>query len=266
MVRAMTRLLIGTLVLTMLAAANVIADDFWLVARPAPQGGLLVTGHVGHAFPTAEGKTTPDRIDSWRVIGASGDVTPTDPFFQDGDALATRVATDGAVTYLGVMTIKAREIEMSGKEFTEYLREEGLDAVIAERARRGQADAPARERYARYAKIVLHAGGTETPHVTRSSGLAAEFVPAINPATLAPGDTLSVQMLVHGRPVAGALIAAVSRDARLDARSDDDGRVSFTIPARGAWLIKTVHMDRPATTTAPPVDWESYWVTLAFEN
>ncbi|MQA29240.1 MAG: DUF4198 domain-containing protein [Luteitalea sp.] len=170
-------------------------------------------------------------------------------------------------TYLGIMTILAREIEMTGKEFTDYLWEEGLDGVIAERARLNQSDTPARERYARYAKIVLEAGDGEAAaaHVTRAAGVKAEFVPSVTPAALSAGSSFSVQLLVEGRPVAGAMVAAVSKDTRLQARTDANGRASFTIPALGAWLIKTVHMARPANAGAPPADWESYWVTLAFE-
>ena len=138
--------------------------------------------------------------------------------------------------------------------------------MIAERARLEQTDRPARERYARYAKIILHTGRSEDAHVTRPTGIAAELIPSVNPASLLPGGTLSVQLLVQGRPVAGALIAAVSRGARLDARTDADGRATLTIPTTGAWLIKAVHMERPVNAGTPPVDWESYWVTLAFEN
>ena len=113
---------------------------------------------------------------------------------------------------------------------------------------------------------MLHAGVGDSQHITRPSDIKAELVPSVNPATVAPGGTLPVQLLVEGRPVPGALIAAVSRDARIEARTDGQGRVTLDIPARGQWLIKTVHMGKPADTGTPPVDWESYWVTLAFEN
>ena len=167
--------------------------------------------------------------------------------------------------YLGIMTIRSREIVMTGQEFTEYLREEGLESVIGERARLNQADLSARERYARYAKIVFRTGEGDAAHLTRASGIKAELVPAVNPASLAPGRPLSVQFLVEGRPVADALIAAVSRDVHLNARTDADGRATFTMPSSGQWLIKTVYMAKPANVGEPPVDWESYWVTLSFE-
>src|SRR5688572_26839993 len=211
--------------LLLVAASNLSAHDFWLAATPPTEAGVTtINGHVGEKFPVPDGKTTPDRVDSWRVVTASGDMALGRDFFQDGQSLATRVTLAAPATYVGMMTILPREAEMKGKEFTDYLREEGLDQVIAERARLNQTDQPARERYARYAKIVLHTGKGDDAHVTRPANLAAEFVPSVNPASLSPGNTLSIQLLVQGRPVAGAQIAAVSRETRLDARTDAEGR------------------------------------------
>ncbi len=256
------RSLVATLLVFL--SANLSAHDFWLAANRAADG-ITVKGHVGEKFPVPDSKTTPDRVDLWRVIGSRGDVTPARNFFQDGDSLATRIVPESPGTYLGVMTIVAREIEMTGKEFTDYLREEGLDRVIEERARRSQSDQPARERYARYAKVVFRTGEGSGAHVTRPADLKAELVPSVNPASLAPGAPLSVRLLVEGQPVAGALIAAVSHNAKLEERTGADGRATFTVPSKGPWLLKTVHMARPARPGEPAADWESYWVTLAFE-
>lgn len=164
------------------------AHDFWLAAKQsADNASTTISGHVGETFPVPDTRTTPDRVASWRVIGPNGDVTSAAGFFQDGESLATRVTVTSPATYLGVMTIQPRETEMTGQEFTDYLREEGLDQVIAERARLDQTDRSARERYARYAKIVWRTGAGAAPHVTRPSGVAAEFVPSVDPAALAPG-------------------------------------------------------------------------------
>jgi hypothetical protein len=250
--------------LTFLSAATLDAHDFWLAARSEPGGRFTITGNVGEKFPVPDSRTTPDRVDNWRLIGPAGEISGRD-FFQDGESLATRVELKAPGTYLGLMTILAREIEMTGTEFTDYLREEGLDNVIAERARLNQNAVSARERYARYAKIVLATGDGNAAHVTRPSGLKAELVPSVNPARLKPGGTMSVQMLVEGKPIAGALLTAVSREFRHDARTDAEGRARLTIPAAGSWLVKTVHMARLVVAGSSPADWESYWVTLAFE-
>jgi hypothetical protein len=34
----------------------------------------------------------------------------------------------------------------------------------------------------------------------------------------------------------------------------------------GAWLVRTVHMIAGAQADVPGVEWDSYWVTLAFHT
>jgi hypothetical protein len=261
----MIKLLTSIAFIGLLATARLAAHDFWLAAT-REANATKVSGLVGEKFPVPDSPTAVDRVDSWRVIGASGDLGLPRELFQDGKYLATRVTLPAPGVYLGMMTIVARDIEMKGAEFTEYLRDEGLDQVIAERARLGQTDLPARERYARYSKIVLAAGAGPSAHLTRPAGMAAEFVPSVNPAEVKPGGRFSVQLLVEGKPVTGVQVSAVSRGTKLDARTDANGRVDFTLPASASWLIKTVHMIRPVQPGSPAADWQSYWVTLTFEN
>lgn len=267
----MNRTCIAAVILTMaLASPSLHAHDFWLAAAPAATGATSlstsITGHIGETFPRADTKTTPDRVDSWQVVGPGGRIAHDDVFEQVEDALGTTVSLPEAGTYLGMMTILPREIEMSGKDFTDYLKEEGLTAIIAARARAGKAATPARERYARYAKIVLDAGGMERRpmHLWRPTGMKAEFVPLRNPAQVTAGSQFAVRLLVAGRAVPGANVTALSAHGRLDVTTDEDGVATFTLPAEGAWLIRTVHME-PAGPNAG-VDWESYWVTLSFST
>jgi len=264
-VRAMSKLLPSAALIGLLFAVRLDAHDFWLTATREATG-FKISGLVGEKFPVPDSRTAVDRVESWRVVGPSGDLGLPRNLFQDGEYLATRVALPAPGLYLGMMTIFERDIEMKGAEFTEYLRDEGLDQVIAERARLGQTDATARERYARYSKIVLSTGAGSSAHLTRAAGMKAEFVPSVNPAAVKPGDSFAVQLLIEGKPVAGVQVSAVSRGTKLDARTDANGRVGFTLPASAAWLIKTVHMIRPVQPGAPAADWQSYWVTLTFEN
>ena len=50
---------------------------------------------------------------------------------------------------------------------------------------------------------------------------------------------------------------------KLSARTDNDGRVRFRLPADGMWLVKAVHMiPAPAGANA---EWASFWASLTFE-
>jgi len=204
-VRAMSKLLTSTALIGLLFAVRLDAHDFWLTATREATG-FKISGLVGEKFPVPDSRTAVDRVESWRVVGPSGDLGLPRNLFQDGEYLATRVALPAPGLYLGMMTIFERDIEMKGAEFTEYLRDEGLDQVIAERARLGQTDATARERYARYSKIVLSTGPGSSAHLTRAAGMKAEFVPSVNPAAVKPGDSIAVQLLIEGKPVCSCLI------------------------------------------------------------
>src|SRR5436190_10071410 len=127
---AMTRLLTSIAVVGLLTAVRVDAHDFWLAAT-REANATKVTGYVGEKFPVPDSPTAVDRVETWRIIGASGDVGLPSEFFQDGKSLATRFTLPAPGVYLGVMTIFERHLEMKGPDFTEYLRDEGLDHVIA---------------------------------------------------------------------------------------------------------------------------------------
>ena len=252
----------------LLAGVSLRAHDFWLASTSwtAIGDAWTVTAQVGERFPEPQTALTADRVDLWRVLGSQGDMAVSRDFRVEKTRTSVDVKLPQPGAYLGVMTVVARTIEMTGKEFTEYLNEEGLDAVIAARRTSGDAERPAKERYARYAKIAVRTGSGSAAHMTRPVGLKAEFVPASDPTLLRPGDSLIVQLLIDGKPVSGAAVTGVN-SAGGDAvrgRTDNAGRVGLRLDRGGAWLIKTVHMTKlPAGSSE---DWESFWVTLSLHT
>jgi len=264
----MRTILLAGLVLSIALDAG--AHDFWLAAdpsRPAAGARVIVTANVGEHYPEATNFTAPERVDLWRIIGEGGDVTVRREFRRERDSLATDVVLAAPGAYLAVMTIQPRVADMKGPEFTDYLREEGLDFVIAARQSAGQSDAPGRERYARYAKVVIRNGDGSGTHLTRPVGLKAELVPAADPSSLRAGDALTVRLLAEGKPVGGALLTAYSAAAageRVTGRTDRDGKATLKLGHPGAWLVRTVHMARTSEPGSPPADWESSWATLVF--
>ncbi len=245
------------------------AHDFWLAAAPwQPAEGvpIVVTGNVGEKFPVATHLPTIDRVNAWRVIGAAGDVDLGNEFHQEGQSLATYVPLSASGAYLGVMTVEPRTIEMKGPAFTEYLREEGLQRVIAERQAAGETDRPARELYAGYAKVAIRNGRGDATHLTRPVGVKAEFVPTTDPTAVHAGESLTVQLLIDGMPVADAAVTAVAENSSVKGRTDANGRVTLTIDREGAWLLKTVYMARLPHDRSLEANWESSWVTFTFHT
>ena len=256
------------LTIAALTSVPLSAHDFWLAATnwmPAADVPVMITAGLGERFPTRTGfKPRPDWFDQWRVVGASGEIPVTTAFEWSPLMMTNEVRLPSPGAYLGVMRVTPRIENMVGKEFTDYLKEEGLERIIAARQAAGESEKPAKELYARYAKIAIRNGAGSGAHLTRPVGLKAEFVPASDPTALKPGESLTVQLLTDGKPVAGAAVDAVSDAGSVRGETDADGRVTLKIDREGAWLIRTVHM--VALNGSPEADWESYWVTLSFHT
>jgi hypothetical protein len=211
-----------------------------------------------------------------------GDPLPRDPVLlnqfvaEDGDGRRPVVGRDGAdpagfvrAATPGLLVIGYRSnpsaIEQEAQKFSQYLKEEGLDAVAAARARRG-GTGPVRELFSRCAKSLVQLGAPSAAQGDHSLGFPLELVAERNPYAMDAGQDLPIRLTYESRPLAGALVVAINRahpSDKLRARSDRDGRVRFRLPHAGAWLIKAVHMiDAPANTNA---EWASFWASLTFE-
>ena len=263
------RCLLG-LAIAALAPAHLSAHDFWLAAAnwtPAAGAPITITAGLGERFPTrTDFKPHPEWFDEWRVVGASGNILVSNMFQRSELTLATDVRLLSPGAYMGVMSVRTLLTNMKADEFTGYLEEEGLDWVIAARKAAGEADKPARELYARYAKIALRNGDGSGAHLTQAAGLKAELVPTTDPTLLRPGGSLTVQFVADGKPVAGSEVTAVTDGSSVKGRTDGDGRVTLKIDREGAWLIRAVHMVRLSDTAPVPAEWESFWVTLSFHT
>src|SRR6185503_3389608 len=96
--------------------------------------------HLGQFVLQGAGTSVP-------VVGMPG----ADP------AGAVRVGERGAAMLLYRGT--PQPIVLEAAKFESYLREEGLEHVLAARAKAGNSDAPGRERFGRCAKALLAVGG-----------------------------------------------------------------------------------------------------------
>lgn len=211
-----------------------------------------------------------------------GDPIPRDPalinqfFVVDGEGRKPVVGRDGSdpagfirVAAPGLHVVGYRSnpsvVDLTPEKFNQYLKEEGLDAVAALRARRGQTGG-ARDLFSRCAKSLVASDAPTNGPGDRLLGFTLELVAERNPTSMAAGEDLPVRLTYENRPLAGALVVAINRahpKEKLSARSDKDGRVRFRLPSTGVWLIKAVHMiEAPPTAGA---DWISYWASLTFE-
>jgi hypothetical protein len=157
-------------------------------------------------------------------------------------------------------------VELAADKFNQYLKEEGLDAITALRAKRNETGAKAHELFTRCAKSLVLSGAPSETQGDRSLGFPLELVAERNPYTIRTGQDLPVRLTYENHPLAGALVVAMNRlnpAEKLTARTDTDGRVRLKLRPSGMWMVKAVHMiPAPAGSNA---EWASFWASLTFE-
>lgn len=255
-----------------------------MVAATFVVGGASLSAHdmwiEPATFSPAAGEIVPIKLRVGQDL--LGDPLPRDPALinqfvvVDGEGRKPVVGRDGSdpagfirVAAPGLLVVGYRSnpsvVDLTAEKFNQYLKEEGLDAIAAMRARRGQTGG-ARDLLSRCAKSLVASGAAASAQGDRPLGFTLELVAERNPTALAIGEDLPVRLTYESRPLAGTLVVALNRarpTERLSARTDKDGRVRFRLPRGGMWLIKAVHM-----IEAPPAagaDWVSYWASLTFE-
>jgi len=243
-----------------MAAPVAFAHDFWIepsTFRPAVGAMISTSLRVGQEWigdPVARDTSV---IEKFFVRDNSGDRAIAGFEGRDPAGLLRIEKAGGAI--VGYRS-KPQRLELPPEKFEQYLRDEGLERIAAIRAQRGESKKPSHEIYSRCAKSLLVAGDGATKF-DKPLGFRYEIVPLKMTA-----DAIEVRVLYESKPLAGVLVTAMHRDdasLRLKVRSDANGRVTFKLPKRGVWMIKSVQM-----ISAPPgsnAEWESLWASLTFE-
>ena len=257
---------------------------FALVAMALAMSGASLAAHDMWIEP-ATFSPSPGEIVALKLrVGQDllGDPIPRDPalinqfFVVDGEGRKPVVGRDGSdpagfirVATPGLLIVGYRSnpsaVDLTAEKFNQYLKEEGLDAIAAVRARRGQTGG-ARDLFSRCAKTLVSSGTPREGQGDRALGFTLELVAERNPVAMAASDDLPVRLTYENRPLPGTLVVAINRThpgEKLSARTDKDGRVHFPLTRGGMWLVKAVHMiEAPAGAGA---DWVSYWASLTFD-
>jgi uncharacterized GH25 family protein len=239
------------------------AHEFWVepsTFNPAVGARLDVRLCVGDGV---EGWPLPrngPRIERFGAIGPAGEqpllgIDGADP------AGVARLHTSGG--HIVAFESKHSLADMPAEQFSEYLKEKGLEQILMQRERRGESMRGARDAYSRHAKALLRVGASPEKLVDRVVGLKLELL--ADPAR--PGDEQGFRLLYEGKPLADALVTATrlgAEEGDLHARTDGQGRVALRLSAAGAWRIGAVHMIEARDGAA--ADWESLWASLTFEH
>jgi uncharacterized GH25 family protein len=252
----------------LLVSSAAAAHDFWIepsTFRPATGKNFTASLLVGQDFAGDPVARSTQLIESFTIRDASGE-RPVFGF--EGQDPAGILRLEAPATAIVGYRSKPYPLELAADKFEEFLRTEELDEVRALRAKRGEQQKPDRERFFRFAKTIVKTGDAPAKNdvaIAQPFGWRYELIPESDPMANAP---LTVRVLFEGKPLANALVVAIQRDdpaaTKQKARTDAKGRVTFTLPKGGVWMVKSVRM--VAAPANAGVDWESLWASLTFER
>jgi uncharacterized GH25 family protein len=247
--------------LLLAAWASAPAHEFWVepsAFNPASGERLDIRLCVGDGFEGWPLARNDQWIERFAAIGRSGEQALLG---LDGADPAGIVRLQAPGGYIVAFESKHSLAQMAAEEFAAYLKEMGLEQILALRERRGESQRAARDAYTRHAKALVRVGESQEALVDRAIGLRLELIAEIE------RDVRTFQLLYDGKPLVGALVAATrlgAADSDLHVRTDKHGRATFDLQAAGAWRISAVHMIEARGRV--DADWESLWASLTFES
>lgn len=243
---------------------SLLAHDLYLMPqkfRPAAGEKILLSAHTGDSFPGSEQPVDPARLTALPSIA-------TEEWRMMAKATHALVTAQPGGQYFAIWTAP-RALEMEPAKFLDYLKEEGLDHVIAYRSSHGEAAKPSREVYSKFAKTYVVAGDSATSAYAKPLGLKIEIVPLADPAALTPGASLPIQVLYNGQPLANTQVELALSKApgektvvQIPGRTNAQGKLDVPIPSSGKLRLHTLQMER---VQAADHEWESFWASLTFE-
>lgn len=220
-----------------------------------------VCAGIGEHFPASMNAVTADRVTAFAVRTLQG-VSP----LKGGATNKQFCASAPGETLMAEMVVQPRFIQLAAKDFQGYIHGEGLRHIEKLRAEPGRQEAPGRELYSRYSKLLVGELGEEA---TKVLGHSLEIVPLRDPSGLEPGRPLQVRVLFKGKPLVDAQVSAVYAGAKLSGhdypvttRTDENGIAELKLDRPGLWYARLIYME--PTQNDPDIDWRSYFATLTF--
>ncbi len=255
-------------VLAILLSANVFAHEYWFEPEtffPAPGEKTVVHLYVGDGLikdreerPFQLSKTT-----MFQVFSTGNSLDLKTSLIDEALPIYNFSAAQTG-NYMLAMERNWTYIKLEPQKFEDYLREDGMEYISAERAKLGETAKEGRERYSRFIKSLLQVGDTRNETYKKNLGLKLEIMPLENPYSKRVGDKLKFQILFDGKPLANRTIFADNRNsATQKMTTDKNGKIFVKLDRSGLWLVRLVTMQR-CTADCGEADWESFWGAITF--
>jgi hypothetical protein len=236
------------------------AHDTWFEALPAAAtaaGTELALG-TGNLFPAMESPLAASSLVHSGCISVAGERLPLPALRRTGQALRLWAPAQARSCWA---QSEAFDVSIGPELVAVYFKEiQASPALRAAWAQLQQRGLPWRERYVKHARIEL-GDLTTTPAATP---LAMDLQMLSVDAPLRAGSRISALVLRDGQPLADQAIELRGDSSKVGfwRSSDAQGRVQFTVPLAGRWILRGTDV-RPSLER--PDTWDSRFITLAFE-
>ncbi len=253
----------------LLVATSATAHDLYLM----PEKFVMRAGSLlrfafenGDEFPAGVSAVKPERLRNTRLLSKAGSAD-FEKIAEQGKHTVAEVKIPGEGLAILTASTLPNFIELDAAKFKSYLEHENLNEVVAWREAHGESAKPGRERYSKYVKSLVLAGGPDAFYKERT-GLTIEIVLQADPYSLGPGKTLPAVVLFRGKPavniaVESAWIEGGKAKMETIGRTDKDGRIRIPVVAVGPHRLHAIVMERCAEPKV--ADWESFWASFTFE-
>lgn len=156
-------------------------------------------------------------------------------------------------------------IDLSRKDFEEYLKHEGIDDIKLSSADTKKVE---RERYRRYIKSLISFDGSVEGEVYKKVlNQRLEIILLKNPFLLKVGDVIEAKVLFEGKPLVNKTVMLYSlwsdKVTEQKVKTDKNGIAKFRIKNPGFHLVRLVYLRK--CENCDNLDWESFWASFSFE-
>jgi len=257
-----------SVVLTGVFISNIFAHEYWFEPDnflPKVKEKTAIHLFVGDGLSKdrEERVYQPDKTPMFQLFSASKSLDLKTNSVADQSPIYN-FSAEKSGNYLLAMERNWSYITLEPQKFEDYLREDGIEYISAERAKLGETGKPGRERYSRFLKSLLQVGGKNDNTFKKRLGLKLEIVPLENPYAKKVGDNLGFQIFFDGKPLADRTVFASNKETEKQKfKTDKNGKISMKIEKNGLWLVHMVVMQR-CKTECGEADWESFWGAFSF--
>ena len=260
-----------TAVLFLALALPIFAHDLFLKLDSffVEPNAKVVISVLNGSFTASEGAVNFERLKDLSVVSPAN--VRTNPKEADWTKNETtsflNLQPSESGNYVVGLATLTREISLKAKDFNEYLAEDGIPNILADRKRTKSLEKDAKERYSKYVKTIFQVGDKQSDNYKTVLGYAVELVPQQNPYALKVGDSIEILCLKEGKPLANQLVMSGFEKegksvAAAGVRSDKKGLVKIKLSEKGKWFVKFILMQK---STEKGLDYESKWANLTFE-